>query len=414
MNLINLIKTSFSATILSISSSALNFLLGLYLARSFTSEVFASYNYSVSLIAVFSILATLGLPSYILIERVCFDSKDKLVEVMKIFRVSFIVTLVVFLTYLKFFTFIMSDVEIILMAFVLFFSSSLMIRQALLVVSGDIILSNTIDKTLRIVLLILIFFISLHFNCVSVATSLLISYVLVEYTYYVFFKKRMPILLGESDRGAFNKTTVKQTSNLFVVALLVSLVTNVDILYLGHLSESEDLALIAASQKIALVGNLFLITLTSITTPILSSMNKNADGNVSKYNFLVANVGFLSISFFSLVVSYFRFELLSLFGEHFISAEEILQVYLIIICSSAFFGQSLTMMKIKKQYLAIFIILTITLILKLITMNFFYEYFGAIGVSYSSLLAVLIWNILMSIFLMVKFEINTTIIRKTW
>ena len=416
-NLRYIFATSLFSSFLSVASAGLNFLINIYIARNFETTVFASYSYIFSLIAVLSMLTTFGTNQYLLlnIPKSNYAQKEILIAKVNIF----ILIATVFISTALFFLLSDNDYSIqsklfILVTYIL--ATFMLIRQAVLFAESKVVLSQLWDKCMRLVIFIVLLFALSFFGGAEIFDSLdivmggmFLSYLLAFLGLQFFYKKMFPVSFIK--QVFLSKNEIKESLLLFGVVIGTTILSNIDILFLGHFGSASDVAYYSAAQKISLVGGIFLISMTNVITPKLVKLNGSNNGDFEKYSQMVTWVGFCSITLFAVLTFFWGEEVLKLFGNEFVGGHLALILLVVASLVSSSFGQSLTVMKVKKESKKLTVFIVLALLFKLSIMEPLYNLYGFNGVAISTIVAVLTWNVLCTAHLIRGHSINTTIFK---
>lgn len=390
INCNNTLKLTLISAFISLLSSGLNFLLNVYIARTYSDNVFADYNYIISLYNILSVLFSLGLSQYLLINLPKFDRKEMIKTIGKINFISLFFSLIGYaiialfiLDYNDFFT------EILFILIGVFFSFQLN-RQSILFANEKVIVFQVIDKIIR--LAIILFLINFVDDGNSDFNNLLLC-VLGSYIFCQIFSGIGYKGLGLSKVNiSFNigKEIYKKSLNLYGAIIIVVLMSNIDILILKEIGTIEELALFIAAQKIALLAGVVLNSLTNVVTPKLARNNKDKSNHIK----VSTIIGFSTILFFLIFIILFGDFILLIFGDEYTDSEIILNLMVFNSLLSAFFGQSLTLMKTENESARLTRYLSVAVIIKVILSVLAYDSLGYYSVAFASLVSTLVWNTL--------------------
>lgn len=416
-NLRYILATSLFSSFLSVASAGLNFLINIYIARNFETTVFASYSYIFSLIAVLSMLTTFGTNQYLLlnIPKLSYAKKEILIAKVNVF----ILIATVFISTALFFLLSDNDYSIqsklfILVTYIL--ATFMLIRQAVLFAESKVVLSQLWDKCMRLVIFIVLLFTFGFFGGAEIFDSLdivmggmFLSYLLAFLGLQFLYKKIFPVSFIK--QVFLSKNEMKESLLLFGVVIGTTILSNIDVLFLGHFGSASDVAYYSAAQKISLVGGMFLISMTNIITPKLVKLNGGNNMDFEKFSQMLTWGGFCSIMLFALLTFFWGDRLLRLFGHEFVNGHLTLILLVVASLVSSSFGQSLTVMKVKNESKKLALFIIFALLCKMLIMIPLYDLYGFNGVAASTIVAVLVWSVLCTFHLIRVHSINTTIFK---
>ncbi|MBR9728209.1 lipopolysaccharide biosynthesis protein [Shewanella intestini] len=381
------------------------------ISRLFGGELFGFYSYIVSFTALTSVISCFGFNQFILLRLPKIDLAEKghwLSNVTRTFYITLAITSVIIVFYLSYigFSFYLSIFIVLINTAV----SISLIRISILISEGDAVFANAIEKLIRSIffLLSLILFYSTIGSDLSyylLCIVLLTSYVFVSFFSNKKINKNSKIY-KVSIGGVVEKKDLHVTIKLFSILLIVTLITNVDVIILERISDMKTVAYYSSAQKVSMLSSIVLLSVNNVVFPILV---KSTGNRVPIINNLATLIGFVSSLMFLLIVFYFGDLILGLFGEDYKHYNNLALLITFGYFLSSIFGQTLTMMKIKEEFLPLFIYLIIGLTIKLGFIYFYYENLGLEAIAYSTILCVLTWNFLCFLHLNKKYKLNTTI-----
>lgn len=400
------LRLTLISAIISLLSSGLNFLLNVYIARTYSDDVFADYNYVISLYNILSVLFSFGLSQYLLINIPRVDTKEMIKIIGKINFISLFVSLFGYATISIFILDYDDFLTEILIVFIGVFFTFQLNRQSILFANEKVIVFQIIDKIIRLAMILFLINIIDYGN--SDFNNLLLC-VLGSYIFCQIFSGIGYKGLGLSKISiSFNlgKDVYKNSFNLYGAVLIVVLMSNIDILILKEIGTIEELALFIAAQKIALLAGVVLNALTNVITPKLARNNKDKANNIR----VSTLIGFFTILIFLIFTIIFGDFALHIFGEKYISSDMILNLMVFNSLLSAFFGQSLTLMKTENESAKLTKYLFIAVIIKILISVLAYDYLGYYSVAFASLLSTLVWNVLCTKCLRSDHNIKVTVL----
>ncbi|ODB36811.1 hypothetical protein BB427_02005 [Pseudoalteromonas sp. BMB] len=414
MNFKKLLSNSLLSAGISFFAALLSFFTNILIAREFGVSEFATFSFIISLLAVSGVVANLGLNQYLLLNLPGKSSLRKTslkIRTVNTFYVAnFIVSLCVF-TYVLLSKYSYLTVFLITASSLL---SSLMIyRQAVLFAEEKVLFSQLIDRVFRGVLLFLLLLLGIFISDLVniggaelIGLSIFLSYLFSNAAYSSRFNKVKVVY--PIRKRYLAKSELTSSLNLCIIVIFTTLMTNVDVLFLGAVGNEFDLASYSASQKITLLSSVFLMALTNIITPTL--VKSRAENSFSSNLKLPVLIGFSASLVFFIIVFIFGELILNVFGSEYIDAKSALVILSLSQLINAFYGQSLTVMKIKKHIKRLAIYILTSLIFKFVFLLFFYNSYGINGVAFTSLISIFLWNFLCHRFILKKYRVDTSIL----
>lgn len=401
-----------AASLISLLASGVNFLSNIMIARFYGEITYADFSFLFSLLTVISLLVTLGAGQLLLMKLPLLDHNSCRTLVGGINAFILVVTILIspiLSLYLLNMGYSCFMVGCFVGSFVLLSTSH--IRQSIYFSSERVIHFQLWDKLFKV--LIFCFFIYV-FSLYGASNLDYLMFALLLGSFlsglFLVLDRKMLSLGLLKFYGSFSLSDLKISIQLYSVLLITTLLTNIDILILKNIGNGAELAYFSAAQKLSLVGNIFLISITNIVTPLLVKAEDAQDNNFNLYTKYTTIIGFLSLLAFWAISCIFGKYALSLFGESFSEGFSTLVILVFSHLLSASFGQTLTVMKIKKEMRAILVYMLIAMFLKAITIYYLYINLGIVGVALSSVLVVGSWNILCYLHLKSKYKINTTML----
>jgi O-antigen/teichoic acid export membrane protein len=405
-------KIVFSAFLAGLSA-LVSFGLNVQIARIFGSDVFADFSYYISIVTILAVFSSVGMNQYLLLKLPIMNEGE--IEKLNAEVDSTLVLICLpVLSLLSFFLYFKGEnlITIISIVGISFFSSLFLIKQSVYIALKRVFVFQFCDKIARnSLLLVLFFFASNYIKSFSVFIFFvfighIISFLLIQYNLASYSKFRVSkSLLSYSD--------VKSTYPLYLVLLSVTLMGNLDIIIVDFLSTSQEVAVFSASQKVALLAGFLVNAIANILVPyFVKASEEKQDAVLNRQVRFSSLFGFISIFIFLIIISFTGEYVLSVFGVSYIAGFPILLVLVINALLSAIYGQTLTLMKVKKEGLKLSKYIIFALIIKLLLTFNFYKYFDVIGIAYSSTLCIFIWNHLSYRLLKKKYNINTFVFQR--
>lgn len=404
------IRIVLSASV-SVFAAAINFILNVYIARIFKEEVFASYSFYISLATIISVIVSLGINQYLLLN-IPKINKEAISEISKKAYTS--ITLfflpVIFITILYLYFRGESIVAMLSFVFISYIASILLLKQSIYTALKKIIVYQMCDKVFRNSFILIVLFIF--------SNELTFFYELIMVVaggYFLSFLV-MQFNLNKGERynlssDFFKFIDIKSLTPLYFVFLTTTLMSNVDILILDSITTESNVAVFSASQKIALLSGFFLNAIANILVPyfVKERENKQEIGIKAKMS---SQFGFASISVFFVAMCFLGEWVLSVFGEGYKAGYFIMLCLIMNIMLSALYGQTLTLMKVKNEGKYLAKLMIFSLAVKFIIVYPLFLYFGVFGVVISSSICTLIWNHLSYLKLKNKYSINTLVFQR--
>ena len=144
----------------SVFAAAINFILNVYIARIFKEEVFASYSFYISLATIISVIVSLGINQYLLLN-IPKINKEAISEISKKAYTS--ITLfflpVIFITILYLYFRGESIVAMLSFVFISYIASILLLKQSIYTALKKIIVYQMCDKVFRNSFILIVLFI---------------------------------------------------------------------------------------------------------------------------------------------------------------------------------------------------------------------------------------------------------------
>ncbi|MGR5246774.1 lipopolysaccharide biosynthesis protein [Vibrio sp. PNB23_22_6] len=381
------------------------------ISRFFGSELFGLYSYIISFTALTSVISCFGFNQYILLRLPKIEQTEKerwLGNVTRTFYIALAITSLMILCYFNYigFDWYLSVFTTLVNAAI----SMSLIRISVLISDGKAVFANAIEKLLRsIIFLLSIIFMRLtigsDLNHYLLCSALLCSYVFVSYFSNREINKQNRIYtfgLG----GIVSKNDALVSVKLFGILLIITLITNVDVIILERIGDLKMVAYYSSAQKVSMLSSIVLLSVNNVVYPILV---KSSGNKISAVNNSATLIGFVSNLLFLIIIYNFGDLILSMFGKEYEQYSYLAVLITFGYFLSAIFGQTLTMMKIKEEFFSLFIYLTVGLFVKLVFIYLCFGEFGMEAIAYSTILCVLVWNSLCFFHLNKKYKLNTTI-----
>lgn len=409
MKLKSLLKKSIISAVISVIAAGASFITNIIVARMYGIEDYAYFSYVISLTSITSMISTLGLNQYLLLKL---PGKNPAIKssiqkkACNTFYVSNVVISIILLCFLLLNG--SSIVEGLFICTISIFSSSFIFRQGVYFSEERIISSQLIDRVIRalflIILLVLFKLLSINESTIIVSLSIILSYLFAS-VIYLFLIRDVNVFYFKQP-GLMEASEVKSSLMLCAVVIATTLLSNFDIIFLGFVKNNIDLSVYASSQKISLMGAIFLLSITNVVTP---SLVKSKDKDLKSSLIHATSIGFLSSLLFFIFVLIFGEFVLSIFGSEFKTGYNTLVILALSQLVSAYFGQSLTMMKVKGDIKRLSIFILIALLFKALLISDFYQMWGINGVAISTLISVFVWNYLCFRYLNKNYGLDTSL-----
>lgn len=213
-----------------------------------------------------------------------------------------------------------------------------------------------------------------------------------------FRKTFLPVRAQSPQYGAWREwLTVSMP--MLMMGLIQELMNQIDIILLGKLSDARQVALFAASWRIASLVPFALVALGTMAGPLIANAyERRSTEDLHRISALVARAGFL----FALVAAIFIYALagpmLGLFGRGFSAATDVLSILLVGGIVNAFTGvvaYFATLTGRERQALGIFVAaLTLSIVLNM----WLIPRLGAVGSAVASTSATIAWNLIMLLY----------------
>lgn len=267
------------------------------------------------------------------------------------------------------------------------------------------------DKLIRLGLFFLFVYVAKSFYSNSdffcVIFSFFLSYVLLYLTGYV---RSSGLFINTFVFPKFDGGVITESFYLFIVLIVTTLMSNIDVVIIEKMGTTTEVALYSAAQKIALISGVFINSLTNVVMPkLVRSMSNKDKIGLGKNIKSSLRIGFAIIFAYFIFVILLGDKLLRVFGDNYSGSHNILILLVFSILTSAAFGQTLTLMRIKGESKLLIIFIFFALLLKFTLSIVFYKQLGTFGVSLFSCLAILFWNVMCYAHLNKKFKIKTAI-----
>ncbi|MNV84224.1 hypothetical protein D3C71_1780840 [compost metagenome] len=136
---------------------------------------------------------------------------------------------------------------------------------------------------------------------------------------------------------------------------------------------------------------------------------KGKDKDLKSSLMHATSIGFFASLLFFVFVLIFGEFVLSIFGNEFKAGYNTLVILALSQLVSSFFGQSLTMMKVKGEIKTLSIFILIALLFKASLISYFYQMWGINGVAMSTLISVFVWNYLCFRYLNKNYSLDTSL-----
>jgi len=228
--------------------------------------------------------------------------------------------------------------------------------------------------------------VSLSQLIISVAIGFLIS------LFIYLFSLRLNLT---SDKSIVSySSAIKQGLPMLMVSSGALVMAWSDIVILGIYASSEDVGVYTAASRTVMVTALILMAVNAVTAPKYARFYKDGDiASIAKLAQASSLVLLLVVLIPTLILVFFSEWVMSLFGPDYIEGASVLIVlafgqFVNVACGSV--GYLLTMTEREKKLRNIFFVAAIlNVVLSILSV----EYFGVIGVAYSTAFSVMLWNV---------------------
>jgi len=407
---IKVFLSAFLAALTALTSFGLN----ISIARVSGVDFFANFSFIISLSTIISVFAALGLNQFLLL-RAPVQSKNELKEdISKVFNTLFII-FIPFTIGITIFLYLRGDdaLTIIAVVAISFALTLLLMFQSIYISLKKIHSYQIYDKVIRNIFIILFIFLSSYY-----ISSYSFSYfiIFVSFSYFlsllILFLKLKGIVCINLKAGRLKFNQVREFTPLYLVFISVTLIGNLDIIILEYLSDNQGVAIFSASQKVALLAGFIVNAIANVLLPYFVKSDHNGDkDSMDKKIRVSTNLGFYSILIFLLVCYLFGDLLLGVFGDIYTAGYNLLLALVVNSLISAMYGQTLTLMKVKKEGKLLARYIIISLSIKLLCIPILFEYYGVLGVVFSSVICTVIWNHASYLYLKRKHGVDTFIFK---
>ncbi|MNG81300.1 Polysaccharide biosynthesis protein [compost metagenome] len=394
---------------ISVIAAGASFITNIIVARFYGLEDYAYFSYVISLTSITSMISTLGLNQYLLLNLPGKNASIKSSIQQKACSTFYVSNILISIVLLCFLLSNGSSInESLFICMISILSSCFIFRQGVYFSEEKIILSQLIDRVVRALFLIMLLIsfklFSIEESSFIVSLSIILSYLCAS-VIYLFLIKDVRVFYFNSS-GLMEASEVKSSLMLCAVVISTTLLSNFDIIFLGFVKNSFDLSVYASSQKISLMGAIFLLSITNVVTP---SLVKGKDKDLKSSLMHATSIGFFASLLFFVFVLIFGEFVLSIFGNEFKAGYNTLVILALSQLVSSFFGQSLTMMKVKGEIKTLSIFILIALLFKASLISYFYQMWGINGVAMSTLISVFVWNYLCFRYLNKNYSLDTSL-----
>jgi len=421
-----LLKGGASSLILKFFGLGISYLLVWYITSRFGAEIYGDYIFFISVITVLSILLTFGVDIYALRFSTDFIIKKKWKEAASLTVVSYrsvfilwLITAVLLLSASGQIASWLSLSEIVIYAIIFtvlpfsllkltyqFFRSKKWITiysafqsvliPGLTIVIILVLLSTPLDSVPEELTPLAAYSISVLL-LVIVGAGIWLKFV---------FKKTAPTdvltTIKKSERFRFRRV-ITGAFPFLMASSIILIGSQIDQIFIKVIDSSESLGMYMVAFKIAMVISFPLIAINSISAPKFSEYFGVGDmKNLRTTSHYTSNLCMLISLFPFLIVMIFPAQLLSIFGEEFTAAKDVLRLLAVGQYITSSFGSIGVLLQMTDNQKILFKVSAGTIVLHVILLLILLPLLGIFGAAIASVSALILRNVLLSVFAKIK------------
>ena len=230
--------------------------------------------------------------------------------------------------------------------------------------------------------------------------------VLMIYVGFFFKYKKFKIKLANKEHGS--KREWWMTSVGFIGISISSLIiSQTDIIMIGSLHASKDVALYAVASKISGLLTFFLVSVNTVVAPLISEYyhgGKRAE--LIKIIDISSKIIILTTASAAFVLIFFAQYVLLIFGDEYVYAKDVLVVLCVGHCINALTGPVSYIMSMTGYQNYVVKILAVSCVINIILNWILINEYGIIGAAYATAIATIFWNLSMYLVVLKKLNIN--------
>lgn len=420
----NLFKSSSVIFLINIIGTVISFAFQLLIARILPIDEFGYYVYVITWINFLVLVAKVGLdistlkylPNFIANKKYnlywqFLKFTTQFLFYSSILSMAILIVSVYFLPLtneeLKL-TFVVSSVLIPVLVFSQVIGSQLQVFKRLA-------LSAFCQNLLKPLLIMLVVFINYYFDIYenNAVNIMLINIMIATIIVFVLFwvrKEVSSIPLVESDEQLEKKKWVSVTIPMFLITSCNYLINQLDVIMLGYFVGTKEAAIYAVASRITMFLQFVLTAVNGVAAPLISEYHSN--GMKSELLKVVKNSAWIAaVSTIpgALILIVFSYEILSIFGEKFIYAEDAMMILAVARSVNSLTGVSGYLLSMTGNHLAAVKILSLSLIINIILNIMLIPNYAGEGAAIATLVASIFWGCAMSIYASKRLDVNPTI-----
>lgn len=337
---LEVLKKSFSSTIVKVAGMIIGFLVSIFLGRTIGADGLGIINLSQRIVNILIVVGLFGIQQVIIKEVAIAHNKKDYIHIGNVMRSAYLINGCI--------TLILSVILILLspwlansvfmeprLTYPLIIALVVMTPQVFsriyssgLVGYRKIWQSNLVDKTLSLAttgfLLLLIYLIGYDITVINVAICFAIGRVGVTITVGFYWNS---IFKTKNKKRLIGSQLMKTSVPLFFVAISGIIMTNADAIILGTIVSADEVGLYTVAARIALLTSFFLQITNSAVAPKIAALYENNKFRELRIMLrrVTLTLGILAAGFLLFFIVFGKY-LLSIWGEEFIRAYWILVI----------------------------------------------------------------------------------------
>lgn len=409
-----LFRQGFWNLIIKIAGAILALFVNVFLARILGATEFGIYTYTITIITLFSILTQMGLPTVLVRFFAEYKFSNEWEYAKGLSKYSLIITLSLSILF-------WAAVTVSSQTFLkssdfgdpLFFASFLIpvltisaLRRGVFIGIGKSPAAQLPDEIFRHILFALcIFFVLAGGNAITNAQEailiLLFSAFVAMVSGLIMLKSNLPQTFFKSTPKFRNKIWTITTVPLILMSILEFVLNQVEILFLGHLTQPHDIGIYKVSQSGASVASFVLFSGNMTLSSIFSQKYRVKDLE-SLQNVAVKSARIITL--ITLIVSISIIYFADIVIEKFVGTIFLEGIPVIIILTTghvinASLGSVATIMNMTGHQLATLYGFLFGSLISILMNTLLIPYYGIIGAALSSVMGMIVWNVFLTLYL---------------
>ena len=409
--------------VLKIGSFFLLFITQIVLARTMSLEGFGFYSYLISISAILHLIASFGQPNLNTrnFSRIP-DNSSVYVSLAKtsIKRNIILSSIIIFIAITLIYVFKWNWKEIMAVVIILSITPISSINASLngiLLGRKNIVQSNIGDKLVRPILISLsawlLYEINGNLSIFEASLITLLSTIVVLLINYAFYSINLKSVKRNEEVLSKNElnNSWKIGLSLMITSGMYVLFKQIDIIMIGTIIETDSAGIYKVASRLSNLAVFSLMAVNIVVAPHFSKLySENKMKELQKLLTYSSRIIFTITCFISIGLIIFSDKILSLFGETYTSAQDILYILLIgqiVNSATGSVGFLMNMTNLHKQAT---IILSISTVLNLILNYVLIKLYNIEGAAIATTITTIIINISMAIYCYTKMKLRSSLL----